>query len=372
MRKPIRVLQITATMNMGGIENFLMNLYRNINREKIQFDFVVNDNGKEEIFEKEIKALGGRVYKIPAVIKKGHFSYIRALKKIYKTENYKIIHSHYNAMTGFILREAKKCGIKNRIAHSHIAPDKNFKYKGLLGLYKKYSKSLINKSSTLRVACSKEAGEWLYGKEKFLIINNSIITRNYIFNKELRKLKREELNIKEEEIIVGHIGRFYLQKNHEFIIDIFNELIKLNSNYKLILVGEGELKKEIEEKVKNMNIEERVLFLGIRRDVNELLQAFDLFLFPSLYEGLPVTMVEVQASGLRSFISDTISKEVDLECNLVKWLSLNQSAKEWADYIDKNKIYKRESTVDKIKQVGYDIEESAKKIEKLYLSFNKE
>lgn len=367
MKELIRVLHVLATMDMGGIENFLMNIYRNIDREKIQFDFVINDRKKVDIFEKEIAKLGGRIYKIPAIVEKGHFTYIRALREILKKNNYKIVHSHYNAISGIILNEARKCGIENRISHSHIALDKSFKYKGLSGIYKRYSKSLINKNATLKFACSKEAGEWLYGDKKFQVINNGIIAKNYIFNNEVRRIKREELGIKEYEIIIGHIGRFQPQKNHKFIIDVFYELLKLDLNYKLILVGDGELKKSIEDKVKLLGVEDKVLFLGIRQDVNELLQVFDLFLFPSLYEGLPVAMIEVQASGLQSFISDTISKEVDLECNLIKVLSLNQTAKEWAYYIDKNKIYKRENTVDKIKQAGYDSEENVKEIEKLYL-----
>lgn len=367
----LRVLHVLGTLDMGGIENFLMNIYRNIDRNKIQFDFVINDREKEDIFEKEIISLGGKIYKIPPIVKVGHFKYFKALRDIFQKNNYSIVHSHYNAISGFILHEAKKVGIKNRIAHSHIALDKNCNYKGLVGLYKKYSKSLINKNSTLRFACSKKAGEWLYDKEKFQVINNGIITKNYIFNPKIRELKRKELNIKENEIIIGHIGRFNLQKNHKFIIEIFHKLIKLDLNYKLILVGDGELKKEIEEKVKKMNIEDRVLFLGIRRDVNELLQAFDLFLFPSLYEGLPVTLIETQTSGLQSFISDIISKEVDLGCNLIHCLSLNRSAKEWADYINNNKIYKRENNINKIKQAGYDSEENAKKMLERYLELLK-
>lgn len=366
MKKPIRILHVLATMDMGGIENFLMNIYRSIDRKKIQFDFIINNRGEEDIFEKEIKDLGGKVFKVPSIVNKGHFAYIKALRKIFRENNYQIVHSHYNAISGFILNEAKKCNIKNRIAHSHIAPDKDFQYKGLAELYKSYSKSLINKNSTLKFACSKEAGKWLYGKEKFQVINNGITTTKYIFNEELRRLKRKELNIKEEEIIIGHIGRFNSQKNHEFIIKIFNELLKLNSNYKLILVGDGELRTEIEEQAKNLTLTERVLFLGIRKDVNELLQAFDLFLFPSLYEGLPVTMIEVQASGLKAFISDTISKEVDLNCDLIEWLSLNQSAKEWATYIDNNKKYERKNTFEKIKAARYDSNWNARKLEELY------
>lgn len=367
MDKKLRILQITGTMNMGGIENFLINLYRCIDRSKIQFDFIINDTGKENIFEKEIEILGGKIFKIPSIVNKGHFAYIKTLRKIFRENNYQIVHSHYNTISGFILNEAKKCGIKNRIAHSHTAPGKDIRYTRLSGFYKMYSKSLINKNSTLRFACSKEAGQWLYGNNDFKIIKNGIIAKKYIYDIKIRENKRKELNLLKNDIVISHIGSFSDVKNHNFIIRIFNELVKLNSNYKLILVGDGELRTEIEKQVKNLNLIERVLFLGIRQDVNELLQAFDLFLFPSLYEGLPVTMIEAQASGLKSFISDTISKEVDLNCKLIEWLSLNKSAKEWAVYIDNNKKYERKNTFEKIKVAGYDSEENAKKIEKLYL-----
>ena len=372
MQKPIRILHVTATMDMGGIENFLINIYRIIDRNKVQFDFVINDRKKEDIFEKEIKELGGKIYKIPSIVEGGHFQYFKSLRKILKENNYMIVHSHYNMVSGFILREAKKCDVKIRIAHSHNTNDQNLKKFNLINAYKRVSKFLINKNATLKFACSKEAGEWLYSKNRFEIIKNGIVTKNYIFNENIRKLKREELKIEKEEIVLGHIGRFDLQKNHEFIIKIFNELVKLNLKYKLILVGDGKLKKEVEKKVRELKLEEKVIFLGVRKDVNELLQAMDLFLFPSLYEGLPVTMVEVQSSGLKSFISNTISQEVDLNCGLINWLSLDQTAKEWAELINNTKAYKRRNTINEIKKAGYDIEENIKKIEKVYLSFNKE
>lgn len=365
--KPIRILQIVAKMDMGGLENFLMNIYRNINKSLIQFDFIVNDDDKN-YFEDEIYKMGGKIFKIPSIRKSGHFKYFRSLRKIFKKEQYKIVHSHYNAVSGFILKEAKICKIKNRIAHSHTAPGVEFKYKGIMGLYKKYSKSLINKNVTERFACSKLAGEWLFEGEKFKIINNGIVAKDYKYNSEKRKKIRKELKISEEEIVIGHVGRVDREKNQEFILDIFFKLIEINKNYKLFLIGEGVLRKKLEKKVKDLNVEEQVHFLGVRNDVKDLLQAFDLFIFPSLVEGLPVTLVEAQAAGLKCFISDSITKEVDLGCDLLNFISLEKSAEEWARFIDNNKKYERKNMFKIIQESGYDMEKNIKEIEKMYLS----
>ena len=366
MNKPIRILQIVGGMDMGGIENFIMNVYRNIDRAKVQFDFFIH-NDKDAIFENEIKELGGKIFKIPHITKSGHSSYIKNLKKFFQEHReYKVIHCHRDELNGLVLKEAKKNNVKVRISHSHNAYPK---YNSLLGkLYKKYYLSQINKYATERFACSQIAGEWMYGKNtKFKVINNGIDVTKYTFNEKIRKLKREELKLKENEIAVGHIGRLVLQKNHKFLIEIFNELLKVNNNYKLFLIGEGELKEEIENKIKELKIENKVIFLGIRKDVNELLQGFDMFVFPSFHEGLPVTLVEAQGAGLKCFISDSITREIDLECGLTEFISLEKSPKEWAEIIDKNREYERKDTVEALRSHGYDMTQNAKKLEALYI-----
>ena len=366
MEKPIRILQITGGMNMGGIENFIMNIYRNIDRNKVQFDFLIHQE-KKQIFEDEILKLGGKVYRISSFGKVGHFKYLKILNDFFKThKEYKIVHSHYNTVSGIILREAKKCEIKNRIAHSHTSYPK---YRLIERIYKAYSKSLINPNSTERFACSKKAGEWLYGKD-YKVINNGIDPKEYIYNKFIREKLRKELEL-ENKIVVGHIGRFSNEKNHKFLIEIMNELKKINENYLLLLIGDGETKKIIEEKVLSLKLEKNIKFLGIRKDVNEILQAMDIFILPSLFEGLPVTLVEAQAAGLKCFISDIITKEIDLECGLTEFISLDKSPKEWANIIDKNKNYERKNTIDSLKSHGYDMTENAKKLEEKYIELYK-
>ena len=367
----IRVLQIVGGMNMGGIENFLMNIYRNIDRKKIQFDFFIH-NDEEAIFEKEIKELGGKVYKIPHITKSGHFRYIKNLRKFFKEHSeYKVIHSHYNEMSGFILKEAKKNGNFITISHSHSSYPK---YKSLLEkIYKTYSISLINKYSDKRFACSKIAGKWLFGeKEKFEIIYNGIDSKKYRYNEEIRKEKRAILGISESEKVIGHVGRLNFAKNHKFLLEIFKELsLKKKYKYKLLLIGDGELREGIKLKIKDLKLENKVELLGVRKDVNELMQAFDLLLFPSIFEGLPVTLVESQCSGLKAIVSDIITKDIDLKCNLIKFISLNKSIQEWANIIEKEVEYQRKDTSNYIKNNGYDIEKNTQILEEKYLELYK-
>lgn len=365
MDKPIRILQITGGMDMGGIENFIMNIYRNIDRTKVQFDFLIHQE-KKQIFEDEILSLGGKIYRISSFGKVGHFGYLKALHKFFIEHlEYKIVHSHYNAVSGIILKEAKKCKVKKTISHSHIAYPK---YRFFEKIYKNYSKSFIKKNADIKFACSKLAGEWLYKKNSnFKVINNGIEPLKYKYNLDKRIEKRKELVLDKRDIVVGHVGRLDKQKNHKFLIEIFSELVKINNNYKLILIGTGELEKEIKEQIKNLNLEDNVRLLGVRKDVNKLLQAFDIFLFPSLYEGLPVTLVEAQGAGLKCFISDSVTKEIDLECGLTEFISLEKSPKEWAEIVDKNREYERKDTVEALRSHGYDMTQNAKELENLYI-----
>lgn len=366
MNKTIRILHVTATINMGGIENFIMNIYRNIDRNKVQFDFLIHQE-KKQVFEDEILSLGGKVFRISSLGKIGHFRYIKELREFFLShQEYKIVHSHYNTISGIILREAKKCGIKIKIAHSHTSYPK---YGFVESIYKNYSKSLINKNTDERYACSQKAGEWLYGKNKnFKVINNGINPKEYRFNEEIRKSIRNELKIEDKDILIGHVGRFSPEKNHEFIIDIFKELYFKNPRYRLVLVGAGDAENKIKEKVENLNLQKVVKFLGIRQDVKKLLQGFDIFILPSIFEGLPVTLVEAQGAGLKCFISDTVTKEIDLECGLTEFIGLDKSSVEWAEIIDKNREYTRKNTINSLKSHGYDSEENAKEIERKYIS----
>ena len=373
MRKQIDVLQVVSCMEPGGIQIFLMNVLRNIDRNKIKFTFLIHQEEKG-LYEDEIEKLGCKIHRIKGIRELGHFGYNKELDNFFNKNKFDIVHSHYNQISSSILKSAKKNGMEVRVAHSHTA----YPNLGILGkVYTEYSKRVLNFVSTDKFACGQEAGAWLYGKKSdFISINNGIDLEDFKFDSTLRKHKRKELGIKEDELLIGHVGRFSRVKNHKFIIEIFNEIQKEKKNVKLILIGDGELKKEIQEQISKLGVKEKVILLGIRKDVKELLNIFDAVIFPSLYEGLPVTLIENQANDLKSYISNTVNRGVDMGCGMIEFLSLEKSAKEWAEYIVKDISLRENADNKKIKEAlqnkGYDITETANWLEQFYCEKHKE
>ena len=355
--KPIRVLQIIRQMNVGGAETFIMNVYRNIDREKIQFDFLVNGEG---IFDEEIKSLGGNIFYMQYITDVGQLMYKKKLKEFFDNHSYDIVHSHIDQVSGIILETANDCNVKYRIAHSHSTKNSN---NFLIKIYKRYLQSKINKNANILLACGEKAAKWLYKpkKDEAIIINNGIDIDKFTFSPAKRNKIRKELNIAEDTIVLGHIGRFEKPKNHIFLIKVFNEYIRKNNNSILVLVGEGTLRPKIEKMVKLYNLEKNVKFLGNRSDVFNIYSALDFFIFPSLYEGLSISMIEAQISGLPILASDTIDKNSDISTN-VKWLSLKESPQKWSQEILQTPI-KRKNVCGS----QYDIKITAKKMQDLYL-----
>lgn len=353
---------MVVNMNRGGAETLIMNLYQNIDRSKIQFDFLTCKKG---VFDEKIIELGGKIHRIPYVTDVGHFGYLKEIRSFFQSySNYQIVHSHLDKMSGLVLRSAKKVGIPVRIAHSHNTSSEG----GMAAkLYKTYAGKFILPNATHLVACSKHAARWLFDSkaEKAMLIRNGIDYEAFAFSKEIRKKVREELNLSEDTFVVGHVGRFSLQKNHSFLLDIFEALLKRKPNAILLLAGDGPLRKKIESKVKRLNISDRVLFLGIRSDINRLLQAFDVFVFPSFHEGLPVTLIEAQGSGLPCVISDAISEEVDLGAGLIRFESINNSPNAWVEQV-LSRNNRMIDARDWIKHNGYDIQKSAQLLEEMY------
>lgn len=336
---------------MGGLENFIMNIYRKIDREKIQFDFLVTREEKG-IFDQEIESLGGKIYNIPKMEIVGYVKYCKILYNFFKKHNeYKIVHCHRDALCAVYLNQARKANIPIRIAHSHNTNiiDKDG-LKGYLRItIKNFLKKFINKNATDFFACSKEAGQWLFGEyiseKELVIIKNGIDVDKYKYNEKIAFQIRRELEIDEDTFLIGHVGRFDLQKNHKFLIEIINKIDKKISNYKVCLVGDGILKDEIVNLVKQYHLEEKILFLGIRSDVNKLMMSFDLFLFPSLFEGLGIVLIEAQATGLKCIVSDTIPLEADMNIGLLKRVCIN-NLDEWSteilrEYYDKYNINRK-------------------------------
>lgn len=363
MGSPLRVLHVVVNMNRGGAETLLMNLYRNINREKVQFDFLTC---KEGVFDAEIEKLGGKIHRVPYISEVGHFGYIKVLNNFFTENNYyKIVHSHMDKMSGLVLREANHAGIPIRISHSHSTKSEG---DFLARCYKWYVGNHINSNATNLIACSSEAAKWLFfrNSSKSIILKNGIEFNKFKFSQKKRIKARKKLNIDNDALVVGHVGRFSTPKNHKFLIEIFNEINKTHQNILLILVGHGPLLPEIKNKVLEYDLTDKVKFLGVRSDIDDLLNAFDLFMFPSLYEGLPVTVVEAQASGLPCFISDSISKEVDLGLNKVEFISLSNKS-DWIEKVNKyNRNISREFSSNILNKVGYDIEQTTQQLQKFY------
>ena len=362
----IRILQIVGTMDMGGIENFIMNVYRNIDCSKVQFDFLIHKETKA-IFEEEIIEKGGKIYKIPSISKIGHFKYRKNLKKFFQEhQEYKIVHSHYNEISGIILEIAKKSGIKYTIAHSHSA---NARYNSILEkLYKKYSRSLINENSDLALACSDIAGKWLYGnKKKFEIMENGIEVSKYIYSETERKNIREEFGVKEE-FIIASIARFNKSKNHKLMINIMEKLEKIDPKIKLYLFGEGEEEKKIRELIKEKRIK-NIEFKGVRKDIHRILNGLDLILFPSFYEGLGIVAIEGQTNGLTVLCSENIPEEADLKLGLFEVFSLQENSEEWAKKIltIKNEGTRKKIEFEMVVNSRYNIKNVVNKLQNIYL-----
>lgn len=356
----IKVLMIVHEMNRGGIENFIMNLYRTVDRNAVQFDFVAHTD-KKCAFDDEIESLGGAIYHCPDYRVVNHFKYVSWWKKFFNEhKEYKIIHSHLDSSANIHLRIAKGYGLIT-IAHAHSSSE-GF---GIRAVVKQVLKVNFNTCCDYKFACSKEAGEWLFKKD-FKVMNNGIDSIKYVFNPQVRENVRNSLNISENEIVLGHIGRIDKNKNHIFILNILKKLVDLGYDAEFVSAGNGVELENLKSKAKTLGIDDRVKFLGIRNDVNEVVQAFDYFVFPSLYEGLPVSVVEAQASGLKCLLSDTITNEVDVTGN-VEFMSLEKSPCEWARKIVSMLPYERRNTQQQIIDSGYDIKSTAKYLTEFYL-----
>jgi len=314
-------------MDCGGAENYIMNIFRNIDRTKIIFDFIVHDQDKG-FFDDEIRELGGNIYYAPELRILGVRSYKKFWNSFFRNNKYKIVHAHMQSTASIYLKTAQQYKIKT-ICHSHTASYG----KGFKAIAKRFLQRNIVKYSDIKLACSNNAGVWLYGKNTdFSIVNNSIDLKKFIFDKNIRNSKRAELNIEDGKFVIGHIGRFDEAKNQSFLIDIFKVYHQKNNNSILLLIGDGKLKISLEKKAEALGLKEKVYFLGVRRDANELYMVMDFFIFPSIYEGLPLTLIEAQVSGLSSLISDTITAEVKISKNL-KFESLENAPAVWAEKI---------------------------------------
>ncbi len=371
MNKEIRVAHVIGKWIGGGVEAVIMNYYRNIDKSKIQFDFICDSDSTNIPYE-EIKKLGGNVILVSPYQK--ILKYYKELKNIFKTGNYKIVHSHINTLSIFPLCAAKAAKVPIRIAHSHSTTNKKEWKRNLL---KQILKHFSKVYATDYFCCSELAGRWLFGnrtynKGKVYLLNNAIDLDEFEFNIELRKEKRKELNIADDTLVIGHIGRFVKQKNHEFLIDIFNEVHKKIPNSVLLLAGQGPNQEMIKEKVKKLQLEDYVKFLGQVTNPTALYQAMDVFLLPSLYEGLPVVGVEAQAAGLLCILSSAMTKETKV-LESTNFIDLNNSAEAWANkLLTAFNNFKRVDRKEEISNNGFNIKQEEIKLENKYEQLLKE
>lgn len=368
--EPIRVAQIIGKWLGGGVEAVVMNYYRHIDRTKIQFDFICDEDSTNIPYE-EIEQLGGKVILIPPYQKV--FKYHMELKKVLKEGNYKIVHSHINTLSVFSLFAAKCAGVPVRIAHSHSTTNKKEWKKNIMKLALRPFTKLV---ATDYMACTEHAGRWMFGNKEYdngnvYLLNNAIDLEKFKFDEKLRKKIRKELMIDNDTIVIGHIGRFVAQKNHTFLIDVFNEYHRENKNSVLMLIGQGPLMEDTKNKVRKLNLDDSVKFLGQRSDANELYQAMDLFLFPSLYEGLGMVVVEAQASGLPCIVSTEVP-EIAKVSKKITFINLDDNVEKWAETIFKylkNINRKSINFIDEIRK--YDIKKEVSKLEEKYLNLYK-
>ena len=375
--KTLRVLQIVDSLGAGGIQAFILNINKNMDLDKIKFDYVVYRNERDaEFYDKSVEKMGGNII---CLQKNNGIKRIKSfidLYKLQKDKKYDVVHIHGDRVKSFF--EAiifKLCKTPIIIMHSHndrMSKDKKLYYihLGMQNVIKHFWKFIVD----YEFACSTNAAKWMFSKSdirdsRAKVINNGIDEKKFIYNEEVRQKYRKKLNV-EGKFVVAHVGRFSYQKNHDFLIDIFNSVNKQYSNSVLLLIGDGELKEKIIEKVRLLNLEDKVIFYGLSDEIHNILQAADIFVFPSHYEGLPVVGIEVQASGLMTVASDNITNEIKITDYWTS-VSLNKSAEEWAKIILKYKDgYTRINTSKEIINSGFSAAGISKTLEDLYINNN--
>ncbi|MBQ7154788.1 MAG: glycosyltransferase family 1 protein [Synergistaceae bacterium] len=326
---PVRIAHIIGKMRNGGVESVVMNYYRNIDRTKIQYDFIVDEDSSNSHIQAEMEALGGKIITVPPYQKQAHYQ--EALFALFTQEKYPLVYSHINTLSVFPLFAAKRAGVPLRVAHNHSTAGRGeFKRNVMKYILRPFAKIF----PTHLCACSEYAGRWLFGDKavdsgRVKVWPNAINVERFAYNPEVRARMRKSLNL-DGKFVAGHAGRFMHQKNHMFLIDIFSALKKFKPEAVLLLVGDGPLQNMIREKVNALGLSDDVIFTGSVYDMENYYQAMDVFILPSLYEGLPVVGSEVQVSGLPMLCANTVTPETKF-CDKFRFMSLNNSPSEWAE-----------------------------------------
>lgn len=363
----LRILHSVSNMDRAGIETMLMNYYRHIDREQLQFDFLCNKK-KPGAYDEEIQALGGRIFRSPGLNPARFLQYQLYMQELFAQHpEYRILHGHNGAFAVYSLYGAKRAGLPVRIFHGHDTNlTRDLKYP-----LKLFCLQFLEANINQRWSCGVEAARFYYGNEvvqqgTFRVIHNAIEVERFLYDEESRRHLRQQYGL-EHKRVLGHVGRFMDQKNHEFLIKLFAELHRRDAAAFLVLIGDGELMPKIQAKVKALGLDQAVLFVGNVPNVNEWYQAFDAFILPSHYEGLPVVGIEAQAAGLTCVFADTITKEIAFSQD-VAYLSLNAGPEVWCQQLLEAFTKKqRPDNYALITDAGYNIKFEARKLQQLYM-----
>jgi glycosyltransferase involved in cell wall biosynthesis len=372
----IKVLHVVGRMHPGGIETLLMNVYRNIDRDKYEFHFAVQ-SPEPSFYDEEIRELGGTIFVQPPPKDGIRFFRKHLMENMNKYGPYAAVHSHVFGFSGYVLKLADKLGVPVRISHSHNTSDSKSS-SPLRNIYRSYMRGLIRRHSTDMLGCSRAACESLFGSScwkdgRVDVFPNAITLAPYeSLVQENRQELRRRFGAGDDELLLGHIGRFSKQKNHALLLDSFASLVKQRPKSRLLLCGDGPLRPEMERKAKELGIGDKVSFIGLRKDVPELLGALDAFVLPSLYEGLGIVLIEAQAAGVPCLISESVPREADLRIGLIERLAVNDSPERWAEAMASLAERKGQgggewqARAAALGERGYDIRVSAAKLERLY------
>lgn len=359
MPKPVRVLHIVGAIAPGGLENFIMNLYEQIDREQVQFDVIIHAR-KENDYVEQIEAMGGKVYTLPRLTSKPIQNLIQ-IYRIVKKQQYPVVVRHTpNALVTPQLLVARLGGAKT-ICHSHSVTDPQ-------KTAHKLGRLLMKVATTNRVACSEAAGKWMFGKQDYEIVQNAINIQKFEYSKEKEQKVREEFKLADKKVY-GHIGNFAEVKNHMYLLSIYKEILDRDKNAVCFCLGEGSLRTQIEAEIERLGIADRVILTGVRHDAENFMSCFDVLIFPSIFEGLPLTLIEAQAAGLPCLISDAITKEVVVTEHLVEMRSIKEPAELWAKRaveIANQEELDRSCQYELIAKHGYDIKKLAKWYEQYF------
>lgn len=359
-----RILIAGLTENKGGLESYIMNIYRNCDRNRLQFDFVIFGD-KNIVYTDEIESLGGRIYHIPRKKQSVKLHY-QKMREIFGHQKYEAVYFQFNMkpLSLDLFRYAKKYGVEKRIIHSHNTTEPKMSVKDRIR--EKLADMKLDKYVNYRFACSYDAGKWMFGNRDYKVIPNCVDCDDFRYDTERRNAKRKELNL-ENKYVIGTVGRLQPAKNPGYIIDIINAYTKKDKNAVLLHIGVGELKNTIDNKIKELNLQDNVIMLGQRSDIADLMNVMDAFILPSLHEGFPIVLVEAQATGLRCYVADNITGDCNITGN-VKYLPIDTDPDIWADAIEQDKELERTDMSDVVRKKGYDIKTMAKEMEEFFLS----